>query len=136
MFLKPKVPSESAKPRKSKKKACGNFLQAFFCVPLARISIYLLSPHPPPTRRRSPFSTKLGKAERAKVGVWEITYNKYIKNPPLLQRQALRSGGNFFAVKIGLLAARPTSRKCPLDKALPRRLVFRIPGAKYRFPSR
>ena len=36
--------------------------------PLAQISIYLLSPHPPPTRRRFPFSTKLSKAERAKVG--------------------------------------------------------------------
>ena len=35
--------------------------------PLAQISIYKISPHPPPTRRRSPFSTKLGKAERAKV---------------------------------------------------------------------
>ena len=37
--------------------------------PLAQTSIYLLSPHPPSPRRRSPFSTKLGKAERAKVGV-------------------------------------------------------------------
>ena len=35
--------------------------------PLAQTSIYLLSPHPPSPRRRSPFSTKLGRAERAKV---------------------------------------------------------------------
>ena len=46
MFLKPKGPSESAKPHKSKKKACRNFLQAFFVAPLARISIRKISPHP------------------------------------------------------------------------------------------
>ena len=30
--------------------------------------IYSKSPHPPSCWRRSPFSTKLGRAERAKVG--------------------------------------------------------------------
>ena len=46
--------------------------------PLAQISIYILSPHPPSPRRRSPFSTKLGKAERAKVEI-DILFN--YKNP-------------------------------------------------------
>ena len=40
--------------------------------PLAQISIYILSPHPPSPRRQSPFSTKLGKAERAKVELYNM----------------------------------------------------------------
>jgi len=34
-----------------------------------KVRSYSISPHPPSHWRRSPFSTKLGKAERAKVGV-------------------------------------------------------------------